>query len=694
MNLSIEIIAQDFFPSVPLYESSSISEAGWTISPSETSSFVEPPLVVSGEEKLQNSKIWLISAPGAVGKSTFAKQLARKTGAIYVDLAKADTIGTNYLTGSLFKSNLIEHMAARRIALLMDALDEASLRVTFESRMHFFDDVITVARNNAFPILIFGRPASIDESQLILEDKGITPALISIDYFTRENAIRLILSMVREKLIYLNRRELQENFDRHQSVARNIINNTLESLDKTANISGKDFSGYAPVLDAVAEYLCRYSNFSQTEQTSQNILEESILEGICRYILEREQKKLVQQLSLDEHEKNNLYNAQEQMRALCHIYAGHMIKDFSFDVGQLPAQKKQLYVQIAQEFIEQHPFLVDGKNPTNEVFSGAIQSFALKQKVNYELEVFQRHTISPLLAEFYFKDDEIYNPNAVRQNKKTKNIMEVETEHIPFLLYSYEALSSQDQKVSLDIVEAANNNYADISIIRYNSEEEKEEELQSFKSKVDGKLIFKQHAGSLTIDCRAMEIEFQSNSTFSLTLPLDIHVKKISFCCPELQFVGTDSVVMTAKECHSEVTKINRFGSIDIYTRWPGSREYPWSVTSPVECDGDEKNADDFQVAFLSFCKLIRAFRSHSKRKLGRFEDKINHSRMSKNFGEAIKNYLMEKGIIRHNVETRMFYLESDRLAKEIGISYDDVIRRNCSEKLRNILMSITRQGA
>lgn len=691
MSLSIEIIARDFFPSVPAYNPSSIKVTGWTVAPSEMASFVEPPLVASSDRNLQDSKIWLISAPGAVGKSTFAKQLALKTGAIFVDLAKTDTIGTNYLTGSLFKANLTACMAEHKVALLMDALDEASLRVTFESRIHFFDDVIAIARDNAFPVLIFGRPASIDESQLILEDKGFTPAIISIDYFTREDAVQLVQNMALEKLCRRNDDSL-ENFSRHQAVVQNRISDALEILDTTANISGKNFSGYAPVLDAVAEFFCRYSNFSQAELSVQDIFNKSILEAICRYILEREQNKLIQQLSFNPCEKNNLYNPQEQMRALCHIYAGHQIKDFSFDGGNLPDQKKQSYVQIAQEFIEQHPFLVDGRNSTNEVFSGAMQSFALKQETSSGMEAFLHHAVSPLLAEFYFKDDELYYPDTVRQKKKETDVPLVKMEHIPFLLSSYEALSTQDKKVSLDITEATEIGYADISITSYDNREEKEEELQHFRSKADGKLIFEQHVGALTVACRMMEIEFRNNSTFCLTLPLDIDVKKLSFCCPELQFVGGGDVIMTANECYSQVSKINKFGTINVYVNWPGSREYPWSIATPIERDEDEKNLDDLQTAFLSFCKLIRSFRSHSKGQLARFEDKINHSRMSKNFGEKIKNYLMEKGIIQHSVQKRMYYLDSNRLVEETGAHYGGVIQRDCPEKLRNILKSIIEQ--
>lgn len=687
MDLSIDIIKQKFFPSVPVYNSSSINVTGWTVSPQELTSFVEPPLVVSNENNLHNSKIWLISAPGAVGKTTFAKQLARKTGAIFVDLARADTIGTHYVTGSLFRANLTDYISKKKVALLLDGLDEAFLRVTFESRMHFFDDIINITQNTDFPILIFGRPASIDESQLILEDKHITPAIISIDYFTHEDAIRLVQNMVTQKLSKDNN-NLPENFSRHQVLMKDTIDNILKNLNQTANISDKNFSGYAPVLDAVAEFVCRCTNFSQVNNFSvEQIYKESILEEICRYILEREQKKLTQQLSFSEDEKKELYNPLEQMRALCHVYAGHQVKDLCFNDVHLSDKKMQDYMQSVQEFIVQHPFLIDGKNATNEVFSGAMQSFILKQKSTNEMDAFLHHAVSPLLAEFYFKDDNLYTN--LKQKKINNDIKLVEIEHIPFLLSSYEALSSQNKKISLDITEAEDVGYVDISIARYDNVNEKEEELQHIRAKSDGKIIFKQHIAALAITCPTMEVEFRSNDTFCVTLPLDINVKKLSFFCSELQFVGGGSAIITADECYSEVSKINTFGAIEIYANWPGSRSYPWSIALPIERNEDEKHQDDLHIAFFSFCKLIRSFRSHSKGRLARFEDKINHSRMSKNFGEEIKNYLMESEVISHNAESHMYYLDPNRLFEVTGASYQQVIQRNLPKELYDILRYI-----
>ena len=682
MELNIESIANNFFPDVPSNEHMLLDEEGWTTTPPSVPGFVQPPLIVNDEDVLYSSKIWLISAPGAVGKSSFAKQLTLKTKAIYINLAKAGTIGANYLSGALFNSNLIDALHSHSLALLIDAIDEASLRVTFESRIDFYKDIIRLSKNNKFPIIIFGRQASINEGHLILEEYNVTPALITIDYFERNDAIQFVKNMIMEKLSSRALFSSIKSFKQHEQVAEKVIRNTLESLDQTASICNKNFSGYAPVLDAVAEYIYPESNFNLLDQESRNILDAHLLNRLCYFILKREQSKFQEQLGFENEYSKDLYNANEQMMALCHIYAGYSVKDIKFDSHRLPENKKQIYIKMAKEFIEQHPFLVDGKNPTNVVFAGAIQSFSIKYLVDCHTEIFHKHPVSPLFAEFYFNDDELYGGDI---QAKANSI--VKSEHIPLLLHSYEALSSQNTTICLDISDDDNSEYAKVSILRYGIGDTVQV-LKEFKTARDGKLIFRKQVCALEIDCPSLEIEFEGNSAISINLPINIDVNKITFNCPALHFIGDGTITITAKTVDSILEKVDKFGKVDAYIGWPGSNEYPWTFSNQIEIL-EEHDAEKLQTALFSFCKLIRSFRSHSKGKLARFEDKIDHNRMSKNYGEKIKQYLLNEGIITHSAEKKMYYLNSDELAEKTSLSYQDIIKRNCSDKLLNILKTI-----
>lgn len=46
----------------------------------------------------------MIAAPGAVGKSTLAREICAATNAVYLDLSAAATVAGNYLVGGLVKA--------------------------------------------------------------------------------------------------------------------------------------------------------------------------------------------------------------------------------------------------------------------------------------------------------------------------------------------------------------------------------------------------------------------------------------------------------------------------------------------------------------------------------------------------------------------------------------------------------------
>lgn len=103
---------------------------GWSDANRRLEAFEEAGLSLRPDYDDLQQPVWLIAAPGAVGKSTLAQQLCAATGAIYLDLAVADTVGGNYITGGLVHTNALVAWQAGQTTLVIDALDEARLRVT------------------------------------------------------------------------------------------------------------------------------------------------------------------------------------------------------------------------------------------------------------------------------------------------------------------------------------------------------------------------------------------------------------------------------------------------------------------------------------------------------------------------------------------------------------------------------------
>ena len=191
-----------------------------------------------------------MSAPGAVGKSTLARQIAFRTGSIYLDLAAAGPVGDNTLSGGLFQSRLAQNWQEGSIALLIDGLDEARLRVTQEAFEAFLHDVARLSRDRELPTVLFGRTRAIEDAWLELYGQAVESALFEIGYYGPPQAIAFAEDLVRH---------LRPN-DVHMRVRLTAAELLLSGLRQQTEQDGDRFAGYAPVLAAVADRVTSESN--------------------------------------------------------------------------------------------------------------------------------------------------------------------------------------------------------------------------------------------------------------------------------------------------------------------------------------------------------------------------------------------------------------------------------------------------
>ena len=168
--------------------SSALTLSGWSVEQTTNPSFVETDLHLQESFGGLDAPIWLVAAPGAVGKSTLAKQISAQTGAVYLNLAKAKTVGGDYLTGGLVKNKLLTSWQDQKTTILIDALDEARLRVTQNSFVDFLNDVENLARGRSVPAVLFGRVGVIEEAWLILYENGLDCPILDIDFFDEARA--------------------------------------------------------------------------------------------------------------------------------------------------------------------------------------------------------------------------------------------------------------------------------------------------------------------------------------------------------------------------------------------------------------------------------------------------------------------------------------------------------------------------
>jgi hypothetical protein len=234
---------------------------GWSFVDRGLATFKEAPLGLSAELNSDadpfKSPVLLVSAPGAVGKSTLARQVSFETGAVYVDLAASEPVGSNTLVGGLVKSGRYDGWQADNVGVLIDGRDEARLRVTQEAFEAFLRDIDQLSNGRSVPTALFGRTGAIQDAWLVLHNA----AVLEIGYYGREAAVDFA-----EALLPAERPNSP-----HAATERKSIEILLSRLREQTEIDGDRFAGYAPVLQAVAQRVIQEGNARRSWLKSRSV---------------------------------------------------------------------------------------------------------------------------------------------------------------------------------------------------------------------------------------------------------------------------------------------------------------------------------------------------------------------------------------------------------------------------------------
>jgi hypothetical protein len=299
---------------------------GWSTQLESNASFVEADLHIRSEYDNLSAPIWLVAAPGAVGKSTLAKEISAQTGAAYLDLAKADTVAGNYLTGGLVYNELLDAWRKSQTTVLIDALDEARLRVTQNSFEDFLRDIKRLSENRSLPTVLFGRVGIIEETWLSLNEEGLNCPIFDIDFFDSACAEQFVIAALhRLSTDTLRYGHLSASLKAHPSVYQNAAKTFVGHLAQISASDGARFVGYAPVLEAVATDLAVVPNPANLQTSINRTLTTQVLRQLTENILGREATKVREQLeNVAEITKATLYTPSEQLERLAGNCSPHL----------------------------------------------------------------------------------------------------------------------------------------------------------------------------------------------------------------------------------------------------------------------------------------------------------------------------------------------------------------------------------
>ncbi|MCH8998263.1 MAG: hypothetical protein IID48_08335 [Proteobacteria bacterium] len=239
--------------------------------------FVAPTATVDScpqDEPPLDSDVIILTAPAAVGKSTFARALGAQSTLPLLDLAKV-RVATHSLRGILsaeLGTDGPRRLQRGKFCLIIDALDEGRVLSGEKNYEEFLNTTFQLLleapeepRHKGPRLLIFGRQAAVELASIILELEApdLTVSLLTIDYFDESAATTLILEHARIL-------DPSDKVRRFEEPIRQTIKAFFDAIGAAIGSAsnglwqdrpGRAFVGYAPVLAALGTLIGLEKNY-------------------------------------------------------------------------------------------------------------------------------------------------------------------------------------------------------------------------------------------------------------------------------------------------------------------------------------------------------------------------------------------------------------------------------------------------
>ena len=641
---------------------------GWLFQERGLDTFREAPLTLSDgfglSDDPDSSSLLLVSAPGAVGKTTLARQIASSTGSVYIDLAEAAPVGANTLIGGIVNSGLYQEWQNGAVAVLIDGLDEARLKVTVEAFEAFLSDVARQSASRNMPTVLFGRTGAIIHAWVVLTDHLENIPVLEIGYYGVEESIDFAEACLRAS----------EADDRYQTVEREAIDLLLQQLRSQTESEGDRFAGYAPVLQAVAKQVELESDPQALISRIINGTQTVTLQSIAMALLDREQNKLSSLQFEDSTLLEKLYSPKEQIdRLVAYVYKSSQPK-----LIPMSASDEQTYTTALETWVAEHPFLDGGYGFSSAVFGAMIVNRALRVAAASEMALHRELTsgdaANPFLFAFYTGSDDSF----------------IQPDHVGVIYASLRANLSLGDIVSLSIIgseeiEGEEDLTADVDIVLTRQGEERSREFQ-FETSPDGTIRFGSHIEDLDITLPLSRVEIGTGTEAVLVAPINIQCDVLSVSSNRVIFEGPAKQNEDYNKIYLEANSLDsssipssvqvRRGDVEVAAFWPNVLDYPWTRFATEPLPTMDRRIDE---ALRRLRQFVIAFRSHGRGRLARSARKIESTRMIKGTGRFVLQLLKDEGII--SLENQRYFLDPVRLANVTGTTYADCTARHFQEK-------------
>ena len=636
--------------------------------------FQEAPLTVSTEfapnGEPEEAPIILVAAPGAVGKSTLARQIAYETGAVYVDLASSRPVGASTFIGEIVNSNLYGDWGTGVLAVLLDGLDEAKLKANEGAFHSFLSDVADQSVDRAVPTVLFGRTAAVQEARDFLVKHPTEVSVLEIGYYGPEAALDFAESSLRT---------MRDN-SRFAIPERAALQLLLEQLRSRTESDGDRFAGYAPVLQAVARRVERETNAAALIARIEAGRAEVTLQSIASAILEREQSKFEDFPFEDPSLTGRVYLPGEQLHRLVALMYGGPAPTGP----EMSPKDAESYMGAADSFFVDHPFIDrsagSGANllASSAVFDAAISAWALKHvpaaaDTVSELELNKGSAANPFLFEFYRTDDDRF----------------IAPGHIGIVYSSFRAGLSLGDTASLlvqgsDEVATEEDFEADVDFILVRQGAERPRE-QPFHTDPDQLVRLGASIEDVNVALPQGCVELGPGLEARLIAPINIQCDELVVSTERLvveksrqQGDGEGTVYLEAKTYTTATmftVPIVRDGA-ELSAHLDEMDNYYWRRFKAKPLPGQNQEIGE---ALRRLRNFVIVFQSHRKVRLARLSAKIENNRMTRGSGRAVLDLMVKERIL--SSEGRMHFLDPARLGDIAGLTYADCMSWRFGDK-------------
>ena len=681
----------------------------------EKTNFVPPNLSVSEETpNIDQAQVLIISAAGAVGKSTLAGAIAFNKKALLWDLAIAQEVGASSLDGMLSntlkqgKEDFLEYLSEGYQFIVIDALDEGRLKVNENSFRRLLENIAQLAKNSkGICFVLLGRKRIAEESWLVLDDEGVRTVILSIESFNKGQADTYINNLVEENKrnnLFYECRDLI-----FEQLAFSVSEQAARDIDS-------EFLHYPPVLDVIATLLrdetnlIRFKN-SLTDPTAR-AEDKSIqlVQKVIVSILEREQEKVLPQLkeALGSSAPaawsgwDSLYTAREQSRRLLESVLGvPAVTDAPLG---MPQRLQNDYEERVKTGLEEHPFLDGAGRFANSVFMSYLYARALRGDYGTSFKnVVTAELLKPdqlpirLVAEFYLEANE----------SSTAHSEEIMPEHIGILYDSLLSSESTRNQLRLNIdgpnpVDGELETGPVVGEFEFLSNT-RESTLPikvipfTLQLETGGKIDFARflREASITIPC-AIEIG-KGTKDFQIGPTVQISARHIEILSESLTVSRKptwsaeeqgDSVILEALTFRSQLQNApTTYDEGSLLVSWENDELFPWRnfrMQRPSEYLPSD--ASELHKTYLRFRRIAQNFRANGRGALAKTRVKIEDDRvMNGQLGWSLLRQLVSDQILI--LSDGFYFWNSDAADSLLGVSWGNLRKGECPDSLRHYLL-------